>query len=101
MTLHILGIDKDPELAKPYRLKRDVSASDQFWTRAGDILIDVANVQSSIEQAVYAVIAAGGDIEVTAHNEPDRVTVTLVEPSGLRQVVFDNSRPTITHQMVA
>ena len=48
-----------------------------------------------------AVIAGGGDIEITAHNEPDRITVTLVEASGLRHVVFDNSRQTITHQKAA
>jgi len=90
MTLHIIGIDKDLDLAR-----------DQFWNRAGDILIDVANVQSFIGQAVHDVITAGGDIEVTAHNEPDRITITLVKPSGLRQVVFDNRRPTIVHQKAA
>jgi hypothetical protein len=81
MTLHILGIDKNPDQAR-----------DQFWASAGDILINLANVQSSIAQAVDDVIAAGGDIEITAHNEPDTITVTLVEPSGLRQVLFDNRR---------
>ena len=52
MTLHILGIDKNPDQAR-----------DQFWASAGNILIDLANVQSSIGQAVDDVIAAGGDIE--------------------------------------
>ena len=88
--LHILGIDKDPALAQ-----------DQFWTSAGNVLIDIVNDQSSIGQAVHAVIAAGGDIEITAHNEPGRITVTLIEPSGLRQVLFDNRRQTVTHQKAA
>ncbi len=51
-------------------------------------------------QAIQAVIGGGGDIEITAHNA-DRITVTLVEASGLRHVVFDNSRQTITQQKAA
>jgi hypothetical protein len=86
--LHILGIDQDPD--QTLRLMKDVTPSDQFWTSAGSILIDVVNDQSFIGQAVDAVIAAGGDIEITAHNEPGRITVALVGPSGRRHVVFDN-----------
>jgi len=88
--LHILGIDKD-DPGRALRV-RDVNRSNQFWTVAGGILIDVVNEQSFLGQAVHAVIAAGGDIEVTAHNEPGRITVALVGPSGLRQVVFDNKK---------
>jgi|RhiMetdeSRZDD1v2_1073273.scaffolds.fasta_scaffold579227_2 hypothetical protein len=89
--LHILGIDKDdPDHA--LRLMRDVNPSDHFWTVACNILIDIVNDRFFLGQAVHAVIAAGGDIEVTAHNEPGRITVALVAPSGLRQVVFDNRR---------
>jgi hypothetical protein len=90
MTLHIIGIDKDPDQAR-----------DLFCTSAGDILIDLANIQSDIGQAVDDVVAAGGDIEITAHNEPGTITVTLVEPSGLRQVLFDNRRQTIEHRKAA
>jgi len=90
MTLHIIGIDKDPDQAR-----------EQFWTSAGDILIDLANIQSHIGQTVDDVIAAGSDIEITAHNEPDTITVTLVEPSGLRQVFFDNRAQTLRHQAAA
>ena len=90
MTLHIIGIDKNPDQAR-----------DLFWTSAGDILIDLANIQSHIGQAVYDVIAAGGDIEITAHNEPDTITVTLVKPTGSRQVLFDNRRPTLEHRKAA
>ena len=88
MTLHIKGIDADPP-------------TDQFWTSAGDLLSSIVSVQPTYAQAINAVIAGGGDIEITAHNDPDRITVTLVESSGLRQVVFDNSRQKITHQKAA
>jgi len=83
------------------RLVRDVAAGDQFWSSAGDILIDIVNARSSIGQAVHAVIAAGGDIEITAHNEPGRISLTLVEQSGARKVLLDTRRPAITHQKVA
>ena len=88
MTLHIKGIDADPP-------------TDQFWTSAGNLLSSIVRFQPTYAQAINAVIAGGGDIEITAHNEPDRITVTLVEASGLRHVVFDNRRQTITHQKAA
>jgi hypothetical protein len=88
MTLHIIGIDTDPP-------------TDRFWKSAGDLLSGIVSVQPTYAEAIQAVIAGGGDIEITAHNAPDRITVTLVESSGLRQVVFDNSRQTITHQKAA
>ena len=88
MTLHIKGIDADPP-------------TDQFWTSAGDLLSRIVSVQPTYAQAINAVIAGGGDIEITAHNDPDRITVTLVKSSGLRQVVFDSSRQKITHQKAA
>ena len=88
MTLHIKGIDADPP-------------TDRFWTSAGDLLSGIVGVQPTYAEAVHAVIAEGGDVEIAAHNEPNRITVTLVEPSGLRQVVFDNSRQTITQQKAA
>jgi hypothetical protein len=88
MTLHIIGIDADP-------------TTDRFWTSAGDLLSSIVSVQPTYAQAIQAVIAGGGDIEITAHNEPDRITVTLVEASGLRHVVFDNSMQTITHRKAA
>ena len=88
MTLQIKGIDADPP-------------TDRFWTSAGDLLSSIVSVQPTYAQAIQAVIAGGGDIEITAHNDPDRITVTLVEASGLRHVVFDNSRQTITQQKAA
>ena len=88
MTLHIIGIDADPPI-------------DRFWKSAGDLLSSIVSVQPTYAQALNAVIAGGGDIEITAHNDPDRITVTLVGASGLRHVVFDNRRQTITHQKAA
>ena len=83
------------------RLMRDANFSDQFWTTAGDVLIETVKVHPKIRQAVYAVIDAGGDIEITAHNQARRITVTLVEPSGVRHIVFDGKRQTSEHQSAA
>ena len=88
MTLHILGIEADPP-------------TNRFWKSAGDLLSSIVDVQPINAQAIQAVIAGGGDIEITAHNEPDRITVTLVESSGLRRVLFDNNGQTITDQKAA
>jgi hypothetical protein len=46
------------------------------------------------------VIDDGGDIEITAHNQAGTITVTLVEASGLRHVLFDG-RETSDHKSAA
>jgi hypothetical protein len=51
-------------------------------------------------QAIDAVIDDGGDIEITAHNPAGTITVTLVEASGLRHVLFDG-RETSDHKSAA
>jgi hypothetical protein len=51
MTLNIIGIEEDPTLP-----------SDQFWTAAADLLIQIASVQPKMGQAIDAVIDDGGDI---------------------------------------
>jgi hypothetical protein len=51
-------------------------------------------------QAIDAVIDDGGDIEITAHNQAGTITVTLVEASGLRHVLFDG-RETSDHKNAA
>jgi hypothetical protein len=89
MTLNIIGIEEDPTLP-----------SDQFWTAAGDLLIQIASVQPKMGQAIDAVIDDGGDIEITAHNQAGTITVTLVEASGLRHVLFDG-RETSDHKSAA
>ena len=81
MTLNIIGIEEDPTLP-----------SDQFWTAAADLLIQIASVQPKMGQAIDAVIDDGGDIEITAHNPAGTITVTLVEASGLRHVLFDGRK---------
>jgi hypothetical protein len=97
LPLHLLdSIEKDVE-----RLVVDANSPDQFWKSAGDILIDIVNDQPNIGQPVQDNIAAGGDIEIAAHNEPGRVTLTLVRPSGQRQLLFDNRRQTLTHRAAA
>jgi hypothetical protein len=83
------------------RLTQDANPSARFWTSAGDMLVNIVNVKPTIGQALDAAIAAGGDIEITAHNEPGRITVTSVEPSGLRQVLFDYGRQTSQPQNAA
>jgi hypothetical protein len=50
MTLNIIGIEEDPTLP-----------SDQFWTAAADLLIQIASVQPKMGQAIDAVIDDGGD----------------------------------------
>ena len=89
MTLNIIGIDEDRTLP-----------SDQFWTAAADLLIQIAGVQPKMGQAIDAVIDDGGDIEITAHNQAGTITVTLVEASGLRHVLFDG-RETSDHKSAA
>ena len=89
MTLNIIGIDEDSTLP-----------SDQFWTAAADLLIQIASVQPKMGQAIDAVIDDGGDIEITAHNQAGTITVTLVEASGLRHVLFDG-RETSDHKSAA
>ena len=88
MTLNIVGVDADP-----------TNPSDQFWRAAANVLIQIAEVQPKIGQAVDAVIGDGA-IEITAHNQAGRITVTLVEASGLRHVLFD-VRQTSDHQSAA
>src|SRR6476620_917223 len=85
MTLNIIGVDEDP-----------TNPRDQFWTAAAHV-IQIGRVQPKIGQAVDFVIDDGGDIEITAHNQAGRITVTLVEASGPRHVLFDN-RQTSDHK---
>ena len=81
MTINITGIYVDePAAQKPNPI-------DQFWTAASDVLIEIAKRQPHIQQVIGPVIAAGGEIEITAHNQAGRISVVLAGPSGLRHVV--------------
>lgn len=90
MTLHITGIAVDePDEPRP---AHKISPVDQFWTAAGDVLIEVVNRQPPIRTMVERVIDAGGDIQITAHNQAGRISVTLAGPSGLQHIVLADAR---------
>jgi hypothetical protein len=90
MTLHITGIavDEPDERRPPHKL----NPIDQFWTAAGDVLIEVVNRQPPIRTMVERVINAGGDIQITAHNQAGRISVALAGPSGLQHIVLADAR---------
>ena len=89
MTITIKGIDCEG----PDNLDRKPDAVHRFWTAAGDVFIKIARDQPDIQQLVYAIVDAGGDIEITAHNREGRISVTVAEPSGRKYVVFDDHSP--------
>jgi hypothetical protein len=68
----------------------DANLLGQFWTSAADVFIEIVKSQDpEVRQSIDRSISSGGDIEITAHNQPGRITVTLIEESGQRQVIFD------------
>ena len=88
MTLHITGIAVD-EPAEPQPAPNTI---DQFWIAAGDVLIEVVNRQPPLRTMVERVINAGGDIQITAHNQAGRISVALSGPSGLQHIVLADAR---------
>src|SRR5262245_13707282 len=102
MVLHILGIDRDadPELNSSQTTQSE-NPDDLFWVSASDILIHMANARPSLGEAVQATIASGGDVEITAHNEPGRVSLTLVDRSGARKLLFDNRQRPVAYQTLS
>jgi hypothetical protein len=87
MTLHITGIAVDePAELQPAPKPNPI---DQFWTAAGDVLIEVVNRQPALCTMVERVINAGGDIQITAHNQAGRISVG---PSGLQHIVLADAR---------
>jgi hypothetical protein len=88
MALNILGIaaeepdDQHPERTNPI---------DQFWMAAGNLLIEIVKRQPDIQPILDAAVDAGGDIEITAHNQGD-ISFALTEPSGLRHVLLADAR---------
>jgi hypothetical protein len=82
MTLHILGIaveEADECKANPV---------DQFWLAASNVLVEIVQRQPDIQPIIDAAIEAGGDIEITAHNQGGKISFALAEPSGLRHVLL-------------
>ena len=84
MTITIKGIDRE----EPDNPDQKPDAVHRFWT-AGDVFIKIAREKPDIQQLVYAIVDAGGDIEITAHNREGRISVTVAEKSGRKYVVFD------------
>jgi hypothetical protein len=90
MTLNILGIaaeeSDDPQPACK------ANPIDQFWMAAGDVLIEIVKRQPDIQPILDAVIDAGGDIEIVAHNQAGKISFALAEPSGLRHELLADAR---------
>ena len=86
MTLHILGIAV--EEADNQQPECKANPIDQFWLAASDVLIEIVQRQPDIQPIIDAAIDAGGDIEITAHNQGGKISFALEEPSGLRHVLL-------------
>jgi hypothetical protein len=86
MTLHILGIAVDEIDNQQPECK--ANPVDQFWLAASDVLIEIVQRQPDIQPIIDAAIDAGGDIEITAHNQGGKISFALAEPSGLRHVLL-------------
>jgi hypothetical protein len=93
MTLNILGIavEDDPQAASK------ANPIDQFWTAACEVLTEIVKRRPDIQTVVSSVIDAGGDIEITAHNQPRKISLSLADSSGDRHVVLDDARQVLEH----
>ena len=90
MTLHIHSIaveeaDNQQPDCKP-------NSADQFWLAASDVLIDIVRHQPDIQPIIDAALDAGGDIEITAHNQAGKISFALADPTGLRHVLLADAR---------
>jgi hypothetical protein len=90
MTLNILGIAV--EQTDNQQLEYKANPVDQFWLAASDVLVEIVQRQPDIQPIIEAAIDAGGDIEITAHNQGGKISFALAEPSGLRHVVLADAR---------
>lgn len=80
MTLNILSIAvEESDDPQPTCKANPV---DQFWMAAGDVLIEIVKRQPDIQPILDAAIDAGGDIEITAHNESGKISFALAEASA-------------------
>jgi len=55
------------------------------------VLIEIVKRQPDIQPILDAAIDAGGDIEITAHNQGN-ISFALAEPSGLRHILLADAR---------
>ena len=90
MTLHIHGIAV--EEADNQQPERKANSVDQFWLAASDVLIEIVQCQPDIQQIIDAALDAGGDIEITAHNQGGKISFALADPSGVRHVLLADAR---------
>jgi hypothetical protein len=48
--------------------------------------------QPDIQPIIDAALDAGGDIEITAHNQGGKISFALADPSGVRHVLLADAR---------
>jgi hypothetical protein len=90
MTLHIHSIAvEEPDNQQP---ERKANSVDQFWLAASDVLIEIVQRQPDIQPIIDAALDAGGDIEITAHNQGGKISFALADPSGVRHVLLADAR---------
>ena len=85
MTLNLRGIVVEDE---PTCTANPV---DQFWLAACQVYTEIVRRRPDIQTAVGSVVDAGGDIEITAHNQPRKISLALRDWSGDRHVVLDDA----------
>ena len=86
MTLHIHSIAVED--ADNQQSECTANPVDQFWMAASDVLIEIVQRQPDIQPIIDAALEAGGDIEITAHNQGGKISFALADPSGLRHVLL-------------
>jgi hypothetical protein len=89
MTLNLLGIAVEDDVPQPAGKANPI---DQFWIAACEVFTEIVKRRPDIQTVVGSVIDAGGDIEITAHNQPGRISLALADSSGDRHVVLDDAR---------
>ena len=95
MTLNILGIAVEDDAPQPACKPNPI---DQFWLAGCEVFTEIVKRRPDIQAVVNSVIDAGGDIEITAHNQPGKISLTLADSSGDRHVVLDDARQVLQPQ---
>jgi hypothetical protein len=95
MTLNILGICVEHDAPQPACKPNPI---DQFWVAACEVLTEIVKHRPDIQTVVGAVIDSGGDIEITAHNQPGKISLTLADSSGDRHVMIEDARQVLQPQ---
>jgi hypothetical protein len=95
MTLNILGIAVEEDASQPDRQSNPI---DQFWIAACEVFTEIVKRRPDIQTIVGSVVDSGGDIEITAHNQPGKISLTLADSSGDRHVVLEDVRQVLQYQ---